>query len=129
MTPRFYRQAIPLGGTLGKVEIECAAAVVLFALHELGREWTSPITYTEIGEVVGKALADDREPVRTWARNPFLFPDLDLLVRRGFAGELVAEISLALTPETIERVAAHLRTEASPAPAATEMQASSERHE
>lgn len=110
MTPRFYREAVPLGATLGKCEIEYAAAVVLFALHELGRDWTAAIAYTEIGAVVGKALDDDREPIRSWARNPFLFPDMQLLVRRGFAVELDAQISL--TPETIERVGRHLEHEA-----------------
>jgi hypothetical protein len=110
MTPRFYREVVPLGATLGKCEIEYAAALVLFALHELGRDWTAAIAYTELGAVVGKALADDREPVRSWARNPFLRPDMRLLVTRGFAVELDAQIWF--TPETIERFGRHLELEA-----------------
>jgi hypothetical protein len=120
MKPRFYRQAIPLGGTLGKVEAEAGAALLLFALHELGRGWTAPIALTELGELAGAALDAGTEPIRTWASNPFLFPDLAELERRGFAvrGDSPRGATLALTPAAIERLAAHLvLTEDAPAPA------------
>lgn len=110
MTLRFMADAIPLGATLGRVEIELAAAVILFALRELGREWAAPISQKEIGTVVGKALEEGREPVRTWASNPFLFPDFDDLVRRGFAvrTEERGSPTLALTPEALAKIAPHL---------------------
>lgn len=110
MTPRFCRQAIPLVGTLGKGEAEVAAAVVLLALHELGRDWAAPVAQQEIDTVLSAALKAEREPISTWARNPFLLPDFDELVRRGFAvcgaGSLGA--TLALTPAALERLAKHL---------------------
>jgi hypothetical protein len=108
--PRFLTHAIPLGATLGKSEIEQAAALILFALHELGREWSAAVAEQEITSVLRAAFASDREPVRSWARNPFLRPSFYMLVQRGFAtrGESPSGPTLTLTATALDRVAAHL---------------------
>src|SRR5690606_37075798 len=74
----------PLTGTLDKVEIEFAAALMVQALKVLRLGWT-PITARQLGAAIRSELNAGNEPIATWNRNPFLRPDFPGLVARGFA--------------------------------------------
>jgi hypothetical protein len=108
---RFLVEVPPLTATLGRCEVEFTAALILFGLHTLGRPWAAPITAKELGKVIRDSLAAGTEPIKSWARNPFLRTEFGELVSRGFAlrektpdGDV-----LTLTPAALERVAGHLR--------------------
>lgn len=107
---RFLRETPPLGGTLGSCEIEYAAALVLLVLHRLGRSWSESVTTNELCMLLSEQFGAGAEPIRSWGRNPFLRPDWDGLVERGFAqrDESPDGYALTLTPAALDRVAAHL---------------------
>ena len=110
---RLLRETPPLVGTLGRSEVEYAAALILYGLHRLGRAWTAPLDEAELLSVLQADLALGRGPVASWTRNPFMpVPDFDSLVAKGFAtrdgGDVVA---ISLTPAALLRVAAHLMTD------------------
>lgn len=107
---RFLVETPPLTGTLGRCEVEFTAALILFGLHTLGRPWEAPITAKELGKVISDALGAGTEPIKSWARNPFLRTEFDGLVQRGFAlrEETPDGDVLTLTPAALQRVARHL---------------------
>jgi hypothetical protein len=111
---RLLRETPPLKATLGRSELEYAAALILCALHRLGRAWTEPLSAKEIGATLSDAFNAGEQPICSWARNPFLRPDWDGLVERGFAqrDETPDGDVLTLTPAALERVAAHLEPDA-----------------
>jgi hypothetical protein len=74
----------PLTGTLERVEIECAAALLVQALKVLGLGWT-PIGVRQLAETIKSEMDAGNKPIATWSRNPFLRPDFAGLVARGFA--------------------------------------------
>lgn len=111
---RFLRETPPLGATLGRCEVEYAAALILLGLlHVLGRAWSESITESELGSALSEQFAAGIEPVRSWGRNPFLRPDFDALVARGLAERVDSPEGhvLTLTPAALERVAAHIQPE------------------
>jgi hypothetical protein len=107
---RFLRETPPLMATLGRCEVEFAAALILYGLHRLGRAWTEPVTAKDLGKTISDSAGAGLEPIRSWMRNPFLRPDWDDLVKRGFAlrDETPDGDVLTLTPEALERVAGHI---------------------
>lgn len=114
---RFLRETPPLVGTLGRSEVEYAAALILFGLHHLGRDWSAALREDELLGVLGKAI--DSDPVKSWRSNPFLQPDFAGLIAAGFAvSEASPEVdigphsSITLTPAALERVAEHIAKEA-----------------
>lgn len=106
-TMLFLVQMPPLTGTLGKAELEHAAACVLYALHSLGRPWTEAILLKEVGIVI---MESDSPVAKRWKSNPFFRPRMDALVEAGFATreETPEGSKLTLTPLLLERVAKHI---------------------
>ena len=82
----------PLCATMGKTEVEVAAAYLCRALSVKGNEWR-PIKWAEISEVVKadiKTATGDKSQVlpklfADLARNPFAVPDFHTMVAKGFA--------------------------------------------
>lgn len=107
---RFERETPPLAGTLGRAEVEFAAALVLWALRELGRDWLAPISRKEFDDALAAAITSGRDPVWTWACDPKLRPHYAELVRLGLAvrEETPAGDVLRLEPALIERLGDHL---------------------
>lgn len=107
---RFLVETPPLTATLGRCELEFTAALILFGLHTLRRPWSAPIAATELGKVLSDALGSGTEPIKSWARNPFLRMEFDGLVERGFAlrEKTPGGDVLTLTPAALERMARHL---------------------
>jgi hypothetical protein len=105
---RLLTQMPPLTGTLDKSEVEMAAALILFAHHVSGREWSASVPAKELGKVVEEH--GDKPPLKWWITNPFLRPDFAELVERGWAvkQETPDGDVLTLTPAALERVAKHL---------------------
>lgn len=94
----------PLGGTMRKTEIETAAGLVVFALAHAGDTWR-PLPALELAAVLETAIAQQcEEPLKSWARNPFMRPDFRGLIDAGFAvetGEAGAKV-LELTDRAFE---------------------------
>jgi len=75
---------VPLGGTLGRSEVEFAAAIIVRTCQANGDTWT-PVGRAEMAAVLHEDVETKREPVASWDRNPFLHPDFRDLVARGLA--------------------------------------------
>lgn len=75
--------ALPLGNTMGKAEVEMAAALIIRACQLNGDTWQS-ISGEDLLEVVRLASAGNA-PEKFWMENPFLSPDYQGLIERGFA--------------------------------------------
>lgn len=105
---RFLRESPPLTGTLGRVEREIAAALILFGLHTLRKNWDEPIGGTALALLLKAAFEANQGPVRSWLTNPFLKPDFPDLVEQGFATLTEAD-GYALTPAALERLAPHIQ--------------------
>lgn len=84
----------PLVGTMGRTEVEIAAALLVRACQVGGDAWQDVSTAT-LAEVITADLAAKREPFTSINRNPFCRPDVHDLVKRGFA-EWVGEPGGAL---------------------------------
>lgn len=95
----------PLTATMGKTEVECAAAVIVFALARGGDEWR-PITAKEVGGVIRHAMDNGVEPVKSWSSNPFLTPDFAGLIAGGFVTRTPSDDGAVLefVPAAIERL-------------------------
>lgn len=74
----------PLHGTLGKAELEAAAACIVRACQFHGDEW-KPIDAPMIGVALRSDVATLKEPFASLVSNPFWRPDVWLLVERRFA--------------------------------------------
>lgn len=100
----------PLAGTLGKVEVEIAAAIILYVLYISGREWTSSVTEKDLVQTLDKYGGS--VPLRWWVTNPFLRPSFAALIESGWAvkEETPDGHVLTLTPAALERVASHLES-------------------
>ncbi len=73
----------PLAGTMGRAEVEFAAALIVRACQVLGDRW-QPISWKQSVE----AFKADRDAGREFGRlmeNPVFRPDAYDLVKRGFA--------------------------------------------
>lgn len=75
---------LPLCNTMGKAEIEFAAALIVRACQALGDVW-QPVTLEEVARVIKQDVDQAREPFTSLMRNPFFKPEFWLLVERGFA--------------------------------------------
>lgn len=73
------RRPVPLVGTMGKAEVEAAAAWLVLALRDNGDEWGG-VAASDL-----KVVQDEHSASLLWLTNPFLVPDFDGLVDRGFA--------------------------------------------
>ncbi len=85
----------PLCATFGRTEREAAAALIVGALAAAGDTWR-PITLDEIKEHGGVLSA------LPWMQNPFVRPDIEDLVRRGFASLSDDRTTVELLPNAIE---------------------------
>lgn len=74
----------PLTATMNKTEVETAAALLVRVCHDHGDAW-QPVTTEMLRKTVDGDVEAGRDPVASWVRNPFLVPDMDGLVRGGFA--------------------------------------------
>jgi len=74
----------PLVGTLGKSEIEGAAALIVRACQDHGDAWQA-ITPKQIGETMKKDIAESKQPFCALMKNPFFQADVWKLVAEGFA--------------------------------------------
>lgn len=71
---------IPLGYTFEHVEAEMMGTIMVCALQLEKDEW-GPVTKEMLSDFVDSV----REDIPSWMKNPFLKPDADDLVERGFA--------------------------------------------
>jgi hypothetical protein len=78
----------PLTATMGRSEIEFAAALMVWTCAQSGDAWRA-VSGVEIRELITKAIDTKAEPVFDWIRNPFLRPDFHGLQERGFASREV----------------------------------------
>lgn len=104
---------MPLTGTLGRSERECAAAIIVRACQELGDKWQA-VSGRQIADVIRADVAADRMPFASLAFNPFFRPDVLDLVEKGFAarsGDLVE-----LTGAGLAAIAKWARPEAEEVP-------------
>ena len=67
---------MPLTGTFGRVEAEAAAALIVGTLAATDDQWR-PIDFSEMGTA--------KFPHLPWMHNPFVRPEIDELVERGYA--------------------------------------------
>lgn len=96
----------PLVATLGKAEIEHAAAVIVRACHANGDRW-QPVTWEQVAAALRSDGAANTQPFAALIRNPFFRPDVHALIRAGFARVTVEEpMTVELTEEAISRIAA-----------------------
>jgi hypothetical protein len=72
---------VPLSGTMGRSEVEVAAALLVMACVHHGDQWQA-LTLDQIADAIHARIKD--EPVASWNRNPFLRPDIDGLVAGGW---------------------------------------------
>lgn len=77
----------PLTGTMGRVEAEAFATLMIEACVFHGDEW-QPLTLKQIGEAVQAALASKKEPFDSLNTNPFWRPDVWDLISRGYAEQI-----------------------------------------
>jgi len=85
---------MPLGGTLGRSELECAAALAIWTLQRNGDVWRR-VWHDEVEACLRVDAFSGAEPIRSWCRNPFFRPDLVGLHARHFA--VVTEHAVELT--------------------------------
>lgn len=89
----------PLGGTLGRVEREVAAALLVRVCQLRGR--FGPVERADVEDLI--ATGDSW--TKTLLGNPFQNPSFDELVERGFARVVTEEpLTLELTETALERI-------------------------
>jgi hypothetical protein len=89
----------PLGGTLGRVEREVAAALLVRVCQVRGA--FGPVALADVEDLI----ATGDHWTTTLLRNPFQSPNFDELVERGFARVVVHEpLTLELTDVALERI-------------------------
>lgn len=102
----------PLCGTMKRAETEYAAALIVFACTAKGDAW-QPVTFADI-QAAAKAALEMKEPSQRdqWARDilgiPFLRPDVQTLIKLGFAEKLSNDgepIVVQLTPAALGAIA------------------------
>jgi hypothetical protein len=93
----------PFTGTFRKTEIEIAAGLIVCALAHTGDTWRA-LPARELGATLERLLSEAVEPIKSWARNPFMRPDFAGLVAGGFAtrGGDDGNQTLELTPAAFE---------------------------
>lgn len=74
----------PLTATMGKSEVEFAAALLVRVCHARGDVWAAQ-SPRDVQDVLGADIASNRDPVARWNGNPFLRPDFRRLVEGGYA--------------------------------------------
>lgn len=74
----------PLIDTMGRVEREAAATLLVRACQHKGDTW-APMEPLDIGAVIKYDLENQIEPLCKLNRNPFWRPDFCDLVDKGFA--------------------------------------------
>jgi len=72
----FLDTHVPLTAVFGRVEAECAAAIIIITLAETDDTWR-PMSFSETTIEMFRKYS--------WAANPFVKPSIDELVSRGFA--------------------------------------------
>lgn len=82
----------PLTGTMGKSEVEYAAALIVFVCTAKGDAW-QPVTFADVRAAAKEAESAAAPSARQkWLLaalgNPFLHPDVHGLIARGFAEKL-----------------------------------------
>jgi len=85
---------IPLTGTFGCSELECAAALAVWTLRRNGNTWRR-LWHDEMEACLRVDVLSGAEPVSSWCRNPFFRPSLAGLQERHFA--LVTDRTVELT--------------------------------
>lgn len=75
---------VPLAGTMGKAERECAAALLLRALIRNGDNWQE-LPPRAIGLAMKADMEEGVPPTAIFKNNPFWNPDFRSLVDAGYA--------------------------------------------
>lgn len=79
--------SVPLCGTMGRVEIEHAAAVLVWVLQQDGDAW-GPRRRSHVAEVVRGFIEENgQKSLPSWFSNPFFRPDFPALAESRFATE------------------------------------------
>ena len=102
------KSVLPFIGTFDHSEAETAAAVLVAAMAHHGDEW-APMLPAQLGEWMKSETA---KPEGRWAKlfeNPFLRPDFDELVEKGWARWVGDEAegrkrALELTDKALDRI-------------------------
>lgn len=99
---------VPLVATMGKAEVELAAAYVVRACVVLGDKWQA-VPLDELIRITTEDFHERREPMRTWGSNPFVKPLPGLMVERGFATK--ADSKVEFTPQGLAALKRYVRAE------------------
>lgn len=99
---RITGNAPPLCGSLGKAELEHAAAC-LIRCYQIKNSW-DPITAQEFDEFITQ---DNAGPLKLWILNPFFKPDFGGLITAGYARRV--DDGYALTSLAVSKIAARWR--------------------
>jgi hypothetical protein len=76
----------PLTACFKHSESECAAALLVWYMQNHGDEWQE-VTPRQLGAAM-KDAEFEKEPLKSWNKNPFFNPDFFKLGRDGFSTEL-----------------------------------------
>lgn len=116
----------PLTDTMGRSVIESAAGLLVAVLALRGNKWR-PVLWSDVRDVMMAASAagepqsgEDTVERFCWdvGRNPFIRPNFNGLVARGFATRDEATEAIAFTPEGIAAMAKWVHMPAAVVPAA-----------
>lgn len=95
---------VPFMNTFGRAEYEATVALLVMACEHNGDEFRA-LTPRQIGEAL--VAVHEREPWKSWSRNPFFRPNIRDLVDAGFAeflGDAEKECPVRLTREALARL-------------------------
>jgi hypothetical protein len=100
--------APPLASTMGRSELEAAAALVVRVCQARGDQWQS-VPWSLVGEVMREDMAANREPFAKLVRNPFFRPDATALAAAGYC--TIVDGAVTLTEKAMVAMARWVRAE------------------
>ncbi len=96
-----YLGGPPLVATMGRSELEHAAAIIVRTCQATGDVWRA-VTWAEARLVIEADVAEKRTPFDAIWTNPFVRPDAHGLVAKGFASK--DGDAVALTAQGLEAI-------------------------
>lgn len=100
----------PLAGTMGRVEAEAFAVLMLRAMVRLGDTWQA-LEPKQLAHANQQDVDEKHDPVAALSHNPFWRPDVHEIVNRGFARFVVNDAN-AKPVEFTEKGLEHLKMHA-----------------
>lgn len=100
---------IPFAATMGRLEREAAATILVRASVRAGDDWR-PFTPQELGEAIRADLEEKVEPLSGLNSNPFFRPDFHDLVAAGYAASTLERgAPIEFTPKGFEALSRWVR--------------------